>query len=211
MVPRMTVASSDEVLAFWFPQGRAASWEALRSYYLWCMRGGADAAIIERFAPTLEAAIAGELDGWAGSPRGRLALILVLDQFSRSIFKGSPKMYAQDPKALALALEGLDNGLYAALTDPDEQTFFVLPLGHSEGLGHHERVFELTRAIAAAAPAALRPGYEFSAGQAEITLDVIRRFGRFPHRNELLGRASTAEEAAYVAAEIPAHLRAVPP
>jgi uncharacterized protein (DUF924 family) len=204
------VASVEDVLSFWFPDGRSISLDALRNHYAKHMRGGADTAILTRFTATLEAACAGELDHWARTARGRLALIVVLDQFSRTCFKNTPRMYAQDARAVELVLEGLDNGHFDALTDPDEKVFFLMPFGHSESRELHERASVMARAIADQSPVALRPLYEFSVSQAETACDVIRRFGRFPHRNAILGRDSSPAELEYLASETPTHLRPLP-
>jgi len=186
---------------FWFPPGLDdADAEAHRRMFLWWFGGGANAEL-PRFAPVLEAARAGRLRHWLAAPRGRLALIVVLDQFPRGLSAGTPAAYASDPDALRIAEEGLRNGHYDALARPWERTFFLMPLGHAEGPGHQarlERVAAMTEAIALAAPEHLRPLYRFSAGQARAHLEVITRFGRFPHRNPILGRTSTPEELAYL-------------
>jgi uncharacterized protein (DUF924 family) len=122
----------------------------------------------------------------------------VFDQLPRTLHRDTPEAYAYDPRGLALALEGLDNGHYEALAAPWPQTFFVLPLGHSEVLAHQERAVALTRSLADAAPPAQRAMLEHSARQARGHRDVIARFGRHPHRNAVLGRVSTADERAYL-------------
>ena len=160
----------------------------------------------------LERARRSELDHWAVTPRGRLALIIVLDQFSRSIHKGTPLAYAQDPAALRLAQEGIDAGMERDM-EVGERLFFVMPLGHTEDPALPERAQWLVRfheEQVDRAPAHLRPIYEFSLSQAEAHRDVIARFGRHPHRNEVLGRASTPEEAEYLRTETPPHLRRPP-
>jgi uncharacterized protein (DUF924 family) len=187
---------------FWFPPGLDdADAETHRRMFERWFGGGANAGL-PPFAPVLEAASAGRLDHWLAAPAGRLSLIVALDQFPRGLFPGTPDAYARDPDALRLAEEGLRNGHYDALTRPWEQTFFLLPLAHAEGPGHQERlerVVALAERITEDAPEHLRPLYRFSAGQARGHLEVIARFGRYPHRNPVLGRASTAEEAAYLA------------
>ncbi|WP_437756347.1 DUF924 family protein [Sorangium sp. So ce1389] len=100
----------EEVLGFWFPERMSGDKEELTRQIEWWFRGGADAAILERFPPLLERASRGELDGWSSAPRSRLALILVLDQFSRTVYRGTARAFAQDPRALALALEGIETG-----------------------------------------------------------------------------------------------------
>jgi uncharacterized protein (DUF924 family) len=137
-------------------------------------------------------------------------LILVLDQFPRSLYPNSPRAYAQDAKALALALEGIRIGHYAALDRPWEKTFFFLPLGHSESLTHLETAVTMAEAIAQQVPAALRPLFEHSASQARGHRDVVATFGRPPHRNTILGRASTDEELAYLAKGELVHRRSLP-
>jgi uncharacterized protein (DUF924 family) len=180
----------------------------LVAQFKWWFGGGADNTIVERFLPLLESAARGELDHWANDPRSRLALIIVLDQFSRSAYRNSPRAYAQDPKALALSAEGLDNGHYAALQTPWEKTFFIVPLGHSEELPKHDRAVALAEHLAAEAPPQWRAILEHSASQARGHRDVIVRFGRHPHRNAILGRASTPEELAYLAMGDFVHMRA---
>ena len=185
---------------FWFPPGLDADAETHRRMFDWWFGGGSSAAL-PRFAPVLEAARAGRLDHWRATPLGRVSLLVVLDQFPRGLFAGTPEAYACDPDALRIAEEGLRNGHYDAVSKPWEKTLFLLPLGHAEGPGHRERLERaaaLAEAIAAEAPEHLRPLYQFSAGQVRRHLDVIERFGRFPHRNPVLGRPSTPEEAAYL-------------
>jgi uncharacterized protein (DUF924 family) len=176
----------------------------------WWFRGGADAALAERFPLLLERATGGELDHWSQGPRPRLALIIVLDQFSRSLYKGTAQAFAQDHKALALALEGLELGHFTALATPWEQTFFLLPLGHSEQISHLERAVTLTEQLATTAPPQLRRILEHSASQARGHRDVIARFGRHPHRNAVLGRQSTPEELDYLASGKLVHTRPLP-
>ena len=189
------------VYDFWCPPGLDADAATHRRTFEWWFGGGANAAL-PRFAPVLEAAKAGRLDHWRETPLGRVSLLVVLDQFPRGLFAGTPEAYASDPDALRIAEEGLRNGHYDAVSKPWEKTLFLLPLGHAEGPGHRERLERaaaLAEAIAAEAPEHMRPLYQFGAGQVRRHLDVIARFGRFPHRNPILGRASTPEEAEYIA------------
>lgn len=206
----MPTEEFEEVLRFWFPQHLSSEHAAMVRQFAWWFRGGADAAIAERFPLLLERAIRGELDHWAHRPRPRLALILVLDQFSRSLYRGTARAFAQDPQALHLALEGIALGHYATLATPWEKTFFFLPLGHSEELMHLERAVQLAEELAAQAPAELRRILEHSAAQARGHRDVIARFGRHPHRNAILGRSSTAEELTYLASGDLVHTRPLP-
>ncbi len=209
-----TVAASgpEEVLSYWFPEGiNNADPETLRRQGKRWMQGGpeVDKEITERFGKLLEQARRRELDHWADTPRGRLALVIVLDQFSRHIYRGSPLSYAQDEKALELALEGIDLGMDREL-GAMERNFFWLPLGHSEDLALHERSVRHAEEESANAPSHLKALYEFGVSQAEAARSVIARFGRHPHRNEILGRTSTPEELEYLRTETPPHLRQPP-
>ena len=200
----------EDVLRFWFPQHLSDNHAAMLSQFEWWFRGGADTAIAERFAELLQRAARGDLDHWADEPRSRLALIIVLDQFSRSVHRVTPRAFAQDAKALALALEGMEIGHYATLETPWERTFFFLPLGHSEELAHLTVAVELAEQLAEQAPAQLRKILEHSASQARGHRDVIARFGRHPHRNAVLGRPSTPEELDYLASGQLVHTRPLP-
>ena len=206
----MIIDEPERVLAFWFPDLSGADHARMVRQFEWWFRGGADAAIAKRFAPLLERAARGELDHWSAQPRSRLALIIVLDQFPRSLYRDTARAYAQDPTALALALEGIRIGHYAGLQTPWEKTFFLLPLGHSEELAHLERAVALADELAAAAPPEFRKVLEHSASQARGHRDVIARFGRQPHRNAVLGRQSTADELEYLARDELVHKRALP-
>ena len=210
--PAREVPDEQEILSYWFPPGiHEADAETYRLQLLRWFGGGpeVDAEITERFGGVLEQARRGELDSWAETPCGRLALIIVLDQFSRSVYKGTPLAYAQDPAALRLAREGIEAGMDRDM-EVAERLFFTIPLGHAEGPDHLER---MERAVRCAeeqldlAPAHLKPLYEFSLGQARAHRDVIARFGRHPHRNAVLDRTSTPEELEYLKNEIPVHMR----
>lgn len=208
-----STSQPDEVLSYWFPEEDLWSGDRERfgRWMRWWFAGGpeVDREITERFGALLEQARNGELDHWAQTPRGRLALIVVLDQFSRNVYRGSPLSYAQDQKALELAIDGIEAGMDQDLT-PTERIFFWMPLGHSEDPALHERSVLHAREAAREAPNHLRAEAEFGISQAEAARDVIRRFGRHPHRNEILGRASTSEELEYLRTETPPHMRRPP-
>jgi uncharacterized protein (DUF924 family) len=187
------MSSPEDVLSYWFPEDDIFD---------------ADQETFGR-QMVLEQARRGELDHWADTLRGRLALIVVLDQFSRTVYRGSPLSYSQDEKALELAVEGIDAGMDRELT-PMERTFFWMPLGHSEDPTHQEQIVHHREEEAANAPPHLRAMTEFGISLAKGTRDVIARFGRHPHRNEILGRASTPEEREYLRTETPPHLRRPP-
>ena len=203
----------EEVLQFWFPDTPEEDAETHARRSAWRMRGGADEEIVARFSGLTEQAAAGALDHWAQDPRGRLALIVVLDQFSRSVWRDSPRAFAQDPKALALALEGLENGHYEALSTPWEQSTYQLSLTHCEGPDHLARLdlaHGLAQAIHASAADHLKAIYAFGVEQKVLHRRVIETFGRYPHRNAALGRTSTPEESAYVAEGQFPHRRPLP-
>jgi uncharacterized protein (DUF924 family)/uncharacterized protein (DUF952 family) len=202
---------SEDVLRFWFPPELAtADHVRMALQFEWWFRGGTDARIAGSFGGLHERAARGELARWAATPRSRLALILVLDQFSRSLHRDTARAFAEDPTALALALDGIVVGHYAALASPWEKTFFFMPLGHSEDLACQERAVALAEALVAEAPPELRRMLEHSASQARGHRDVVARFGRHPHRNAVLGRPSTAAELDYLAHEQLVHTRRPP-
>jgi uncharacterized protein (DUF924 family) len=200
--------SPGDVLAFWFP-GRAAH-APDGAQLAWWFGGGSDAEILRRFVALHERAARGELDDWARDAESRLALVLVLDQFSRTIHRGTAAAFAQDAKALALAREGIANGHYARLAAPWRKTFLLVALGHSEDLAAHEQAVALAEALVAEAAPEQRALLAHSVSQARGHRDVIARFGRHPHRNAALGRASTPEEETYVAKGEFVHLRKPP-
>lgn len=202
-----------EVLDFWFPEGRSLQIDPAthRDYWFWRMRGGADREITSRFSDLTVEAAAGHLDHWASESDGRLALIIVLDQFSRSVWRDSARAFAQDTAALALVMEGLSNGHYAALPTSWFKIVYGLPLGHCEGADHLDRLdllIKLREDIAVQVPVHLLPIYQSLVKQAYDVREIISAFGRHPHRNQLLGRRSTPDEEAYIAKKQFPHLRA---
>jgi len=197
----------EEVLGFWFPELSDADHTRMVRQFEWWFRGGADSGIRDRFPLLLDRAARGELDYWSQRPRSRLALIVVLDQFSRSLHRDTAAAFAQDEKALALVVEGIEIAHYGALATPWEKTFFLLPLGHSEQLSHLERAVEHADELVNQAAPEFRKILEHSASQARGHRDVIARFGRHPHRNALLGRQSTPEELDDLASGQIVHMR----
>lgn len=191
-----------DVLEFWFPDnGHWESRETHGAFWDERMRGGMDAAILERFGPLTEAAAKGLLDHWATTPRGRLALLIALDQFPRSYWRDTPAAYGQDIKACRLALEGIAKGDTEALA-PWEAAFFIVGISHCEGPDHLARfdvIDALTARIAERMPPQLAPMMEGFFAQNVRVRGIIERFGRHPHRNPILGRVSTPEEEAYIA------------
>lgn len=209
----------EDVLRFWFTNlnddqqaNQQTDQKTMVRQWQWWFSGGGNAEIIQRFSPLLEQAVHGELDDWASEPDSRLALIIVLDQFSRAIYRGTAQAFAQDEKACSLALEGISNGHYAALGTPWEKTFFLLPLGHYEQdfIKNQSLLIQLADDLVAQAPPEHRALLEFSAAQARRHAETIARFSRQPHRNQVLGRRSTPQELGYLANEPLVHTRAMP-
>ena len=194
----------DDVLDFWFPERRLPNVDAQMhsAHWFWRMRGGADGEIVARFSSLAEQAAEGARNHWALNPLGRLALIVVLDQFSRSVWRDSARAYAQDVHALVLVTEGFSNGHYSSLETPYFKVVYGLPLGHCEGPDHLRRLdllIGLRAEIAAEAPIPIRPIYASLLDQARAVRKVIAEFGRHPHRNAVLDRTSTADEERYIA------------
>ena len=186
-----------EILAFWFGEEPD---QPLRNQARWFKRDDAfDAEVRARFGARLERAAAGAYRAWWARPRSALAYVLLTDQFSRNIHRGSGRAFAQDGLALRCAEAGLERGLERALA-PLERWFFCLPFMHGEGLALQERSLALFRALAGEAPPALRETLDSVVAYAESHRAVIARFGRFPHRNAALGRESTPEEQAWLEA-----------
>jgi uncharacterized protein (DUF924 family) len=201
---------SEYVLQFWFPRLENASLATMVRQWEWWFRGGADADKIAPFIPLHQQARRGEFNNWCCKPRSRLALIIILDQFSRTLYPNQAQAFEQDPKACSLALRGLEVGHYEALTTPWEKTFFLLPLGHSEDLHNLDLAVQLTEKLVESASPEYRDLLAFSASQARAHREIIARFGRHPHRNQVLGRHSTAEEQAYLELGQLVHKRAIP-
>jgi len=180
-----------EVLAFWF--GAADSPEFGRYRRQWFEKSAAfDGTIRARFLATHEAAAAGRLDGWAERPLGALALVVALDQFPRNMFRGAPRAFATDPKALAVARAIVARGFDAAY-QPAQRWFAYLPFEHAEDLADQRESIALYERLRGD-PASASP-----IAYALRHFAVIERFGRFPHRNAILGRASTPDELAFLA------------
>jgi uncharacterized protein (DUF924 family) len=168
-------SSSRDVLDFWFEETDESKWFSNDLRF--------DALVVERFAALHERASRCLLFEWRGHPQGRLAEIIVLDQFSRNMFRGSPRSFAQDPLALVLAQEAVAAGADAEL-EPARRAFLYMPFMHSEALEIHDAGLPLFRSL----------GSENTLSFALRHRSIIERFGRYPHRNELLGRPSTDAE-----------------
>ncbi len=173
------IATAAQVLAFWFTELSPAQW--------WGKDAALDRAIAQRFGATLAAARAAELVGWRDAAPGRLAEVIVLDQFSRNIFRERPESFAADGMALTLAQEAVRGGFDRQLA-VGERAFLYMPYMHSESARIHQDALRLFD----------QPGLENNLDFERRHHAIIARFGRYPHRNAILGRASSAEEIAFL-------------
>ncbi len=173
-----TKISPDDVLKFWLGLPKEAYFKRDEAL---------DAEITERFADALETAKAGQLDHWPRTVEGTLALVILLDQFSRNIHRDTPAMFAADDKALDVVRNALAAGVLEKLPC-DQQQWLVMPLMHSENLTDQERCVDLCK----------QAGLDETTPFAIEHADIIRQFGRFPHRNEVLDRETTPEEIAFL-------------
>ncbi|HEX8108315.1 MAG TPA: DUF924 family protein, partial [Kofleriaceae bacterium] len=180
-----TVPPASEVLEFWFGEPARSLWFTTRPAF--------DDEIRSRFGAVAAAAAAGELDPWAASSDGALALTITLDQFPRNIHRGTPAAFAHDGLARAVAGRAIERGFDLAVS-LDRRMFFYLPFEHSEALADQERSVELFSRWVSEHPDERRAHAGDQMTYAVRHHEIIRRFGRFPHRNAILGRAPTPEE-----------------
>jgi len=173
----MQPVTPEDVVSFWQEAGKPM-WFTKDANFDRCFR--------ERFLSTHEAATRGQLNDWAATPNGALALLILLDQFPRNAFRGTPRVYASDAQAYEIASRAVAAGFDQQVCR-ELRAFFYLPFCHSEDLADQERAVALMRELGGEAAQA-----------AERHRDIISRFGRFPHRNPILGRAMTAEEQDYL-------------
>lgn len=198
---------AQDVLDFWFgpdPLGAGQLSHRLRQWFgdedppeVVRLR---DEVVLQRFGAAMDAAVAGDLDAWAASPRRLLALLLLLDTLPRQAFRGKARAFAGDARALELCVAGLATGADAALSLA-ERFFFYMPLQHAESTDLQQESLVAYRRLAADAPPEQA---DFFAGALELasrSQAVVARFGRFPHRNAVLGRHSSAEELAWLRGE----------
>jgi uncharacterized protein (DUF924 family) len=174
----MAVARPEEIFLFWKDAGPEKWFNSDPAF---------DEQVRARFLETYEAGMRGELEHWERSAYGAFSLVILFDQFPRNMFRGTPKAFASDEKAKQIADRAIAEGRDKAV-DPEVHTFFYLPYMHSEALADQERCVALMA----------ESGKQENIKYAEIHRDAIARFGRFPHRNEILGRKSTPEEIAYL-------------
>ncbi|HEY1392981.1 MAG TPA: DUF924 family protein [Methylibium sp.] len=184
-------SAASEVLDFWF--GTPGSPDYLQPRKAWFSKNlDFDAEIRERFGSRIEAAIAGALDAWTATPPGALARILLLDQFTRNSWRDTPRTFAGDAQALAAARAMVATGQDLQLP-PVQRGFAYLPYEHAEDLAAQDESVRLFTALAQQAPDQAE-----DLDYAHRHREIVRRFGRFPHRNAILGRTSTPEELAFL-------------
>lgn len=187
----------DEVLKFWFGPLRDGFTSVDKSALWWGGSPENDNLISEQFGCRVRQALRGELDNWTQTPRGRLALIILLDQFTRTIYRGAAEAFSGDAKALQLCRDGLEAGHDQAL-EFVERTFFYMPLEHAENIDMQNLCLSCFEKMLLEVSGVHKLQVENWIDFASQHQEQIERFGRFPHRNDVLGRSSTPEELAFL-------------
>ena len=193
----------DEILSFWFKEQELSAPQIDRRMDTWFGEDPIfDHDIEKAFAVDIEKACSGELNHWAEEPRGRLALILLIDQFRRNIYRNTAKAFSMSKLALKLCVEGAMEKKDKGLT-PIQKVFFYMPLQHAESAKVQAKSVELFARLAESVSPTYQETFLTIAQFAELHKDIIDQFGRFPHRNQLLGRENTPEEDEYLAGDSP--------
>ncbi len=193
------MAQPEEVLAFWFGDACSSPEVAKTRQHFWYVpNSDTDQQIWELYADVVSDAANGFYDYWQETPQGRLALIILFDQFPRNMYRGTSEVYRYDAKALQLAGQGITVGHLNGLSLP-EQTFFLMPYQHSEDIAVQRVGVDLLRALVAEAPPEWQAFANEALSYAIRHHDIVAEYGRFPHRNSLLGRNSTEAEAQFLA------------
>jgi uncharacterized protein (DUF924 family) len=188
----------DRILAFWLEPKPVTEEDATERWRFWFTSSEAvDHDIRERFGPLVDEARRGELDAWTATPRGTLALVILIDQFSRNLFRGTPDAFSADPKALDIARAGYASNRFADF-DVFENLFVALPFRHAEDTAQQRTALDIAQRDALRGKPAWQQFLVDSVDWARKHYDVIARFGRFPHRNSVLGRTTTADETEYL-------------
>jgi uncharacterized protein (DUF924 family) len=187
------------VLQFWFGDVDALGRSDVKHSRRWFMKDEAfDREIASLFTETYADVRGGRREAWLDDPRGRVAYVIVLDQFARNMFRGTPRMFEGDRQALAAAVEGVARHDDTELT-VNERSFLYMPYMHSEDIAMQEISVTLFKELAESAPSELHGTMLAAVQYAEKHREIIARYGRFPHRNTVLGRQSTSEELAFIA------------
>ncbi len=188
-----------EILDYWFGEAASPRQQISSQSSLWWGKSPfVDEEIKARFGAALDSTRSDDLKAWKAEASDWLALIILVDQFSRNIFRDQARAFEQDPLALSLCKEGIELGVDLELV-PLERVFFYLPLEHSESLQDQQRCVELMQELVSIAPPGCRKEFEGFYNYARAHHAVIEEFGRFPHRNAILGRDSTIAEKDYLA------------
>lgn len=186
------------VLEFWFGDGLEAGWPSRSRSELWFGSSAAiDEEITERFGSMVEAALMNEWVDWLEKPLSRLALVILLDQFTRNIYRGSSRAFSGDHRAVTLVIEGISRGMDKQLPFIG-RVFFYMPLMHAEELSIQDECIRAFEELQQDVPEELKEAIENNIAFANQHRDIIERFGRFPHRNDCLERESTAEEVEFL-------------
>ena len=187
-----------DVLDFWFGDGLQRDWPSQDHNALWFGGDPAqDAAIRQRFGPLVDEALDGGLTDWEAGPRARLALIVLLDQLSRNVHRGQRRAFNGDARAQRLTRRSIAEGMDTTLT-PAGCVFLYMPLMHAENLTLQDECVARFQALVDSSPAALREKLASNLRFAVVHRDIVARYGRFPHRNAVLGRDGTPEEDAFL-------------
>ena len=193
----------EAVLSFWFEEQALSAPQIDRRMEIWFGSDPVfDLEISKEFTDDVDLASAGKLNHWAESPRGRLALIIMIDQFRRNIYRNTVKAFSKDKLALKYCVEGAMKKHEQDLT-PIEKVFFYMPLQHAESRKVQAKSAEIYRRIAASVSPTYQETFETILQFAELHKDIIDQFGRFPHRNKLMERENTSEENEYLAGDSP--------
>lgn len=193
----------DAILAFWFREHELSAPQIDRRMDIWFGEDEVfDLECKKEFSDDVAKASDGKLDHWAHKPDGRLALILLLDQFRRNIYRNTAEAFSRDKAALKLCVEGAMQKKDQGLT-PIQRAFFYMPLQHAESRKVQAKSVELFSRLAQAVSPTYRETFETMAQFAELHRDIVDQFGRFPHRNKVLGRDNTAEEDQYLSGDSP--------
>ena len=188
----------DRILAFWLEPKPVTEEDTAARWRFWFTSSEAvDHDIRERFGPLVDKARRGELDAWTATPRGTLALVILIDQFSRNLYRGTPDAFSADPKALDIARAGFASNRFADF-DVFENLFVALPFRHAENVAHQRTALDIAQRDALRGTPAWKQFLVDSVDWARKHYDVIARFGRFPHRNPALGRTTTPDETEYL-------------
>jgi len=201
------VTRAQEIVQFWFEDATTNPQSRAERTKVWFSLGREDqqrfdTQIRESFGSDVDQALRGDLDGWGKDAHGRLALVLLLDQFTRNIFRGSAQAFAGDASALQLVLDGCRTGA-DRLLHPVERLFFYLPLEHAEDAAMQNKSVDAFTALATGSSGDLRTFFKDMLPYAQQHREIVTRFGRFPHRNAALGRQSTPAEREYLAGNAP--------